>query len=678
MKKIQVLVVSILFLGTNIEASFLQPPQPYAIGPEGRTVSDLKGFASPSQLADILPSRPVASTDSSGARTYYVNGRQLFSVSRDGQTTFSIGGTTKTRDKEGNITSISEKIKGTNISVIKDGFGETVGFKTLNASGLTDKEYDEYGNLTKSYYYDTFGKKISSVVNELTQEKTLYDSFGREKGTIAMGFGGDGYVISTCQYDDVSYERSEDGKSIIEVINTDKKADAKLLVTKKTYTNIVDSVNKDGSVNVSSGYNTIYYDREGLISKVIDNNGITVSEYFYKKDKYGNKVLTHVLNPKDKSTTYYENGKPVEERNDMGGLTKKYYYDGSRLLYTVSMGSDGSFGDVTYYNKAGKALTTTHKFVQYDPSSGEKVDFVCGSEYSVMVGADEIKAIEDGTSSLVEGKDYVIRVELDEKTLQKKDVYYLVPNGIEGVNYVRKKVKNDDGETETRFYTITEKYKYDEKGNIDYVINLINNTRTYYKNNKMYYTAANDDSTRGINISETPNDPRVLKVFYWDVALDYETEDNPAKTLRCVYDTQSKTTQWFNANSQFVYLTYNDRLISSNIYDNGKLAGTWNNQTKELTILRDEKQWMTVKLNSEPGVNFIRKVLSFTNGDAVDWDSINKYIDYHAFTENILENNTDLYKRIDTFEKYKAVYKKFEEQKKLNSSLTFTEYLKAL
>ena len=82
-------------------------------------------------------------------------------------------------------------------------------------------------------------------------------------------------------------------------------------------------------------------------------------------------------------------------------------------------------------------------------------------------------------------------------------------------------------------------------------------------------------------------------------------------------------------------MTYNDRLVSSNIYDNGKLAGTWNNQTKELTILRDEKQWITVKLNSEPGVNFIRKVLSFTNGNAVDWDSINKYIDYHAFTENI-------------------------------------------
>ena len=680
MRKFQVLVISTLFLWTNVNASFLQSPQPYAFGPEGRTMSDLRSFASPSQVADILPSRPVAATDSSGARTYFVNGRQMFSVSKDGQTTFSIGGVTKTRDKEGNIISISEKQNGTNISVVKDAFGEVTGFKTTNANGLTDKEFDAEGNLTRSYYYDTFGKTVTAVVNELTQEKTLYDSFGREKGTIAMGFGGDGYVISTCQYDDVSYERTEDGKSIIEVANTDKKVDAKLLVTKKSYIIEVDSLNGDGSVNISSGYNTIYYDKEGLISKVVNNHGITISEYFYNKDKYGNKVLTHVLTPQTKSITYYENGKPVEERNDMGGLTKKYYYDGSRLLYTVAMASDGSFGDVTYYDKAGKALSTTLKHVQYDPSSNNnKIDYVCGAEYAVKIDENEVDAIKKGISSLVEGRDYVIRTEINQETSEQEKIYYLVPNGIEGVNYVKKEVKNDStGENETRFYTITEKYKYDAKGNIDYVINLTNNTRTYYKNNKMYYTAANDSSTEGINVSENPNDPRLLKVFAWDVDLDYENADNPATTLRYVYDTQSKTTQWFNTDSQFVYLTYNDRVVSNNIYDGGKLAGTWNNQTKELTILRDEKQWITVKMDSEPGVDFIRKVLSFTSGNTVDWDSVNSYIDYYSIREKVLEKETDLYKSIDTFEKYKIVYNNFYEQKKSDKNLSFMEYLKTL
>lgn len=680
MKKFQVLVISILLSFSNVNASFFTPPQPYSFGPEGRTMSDLRDFAKPVEVANILPNRPVASTDSSGARVYYSStGRQLFSVSKDGQTSCTVGGVTKSRDKEGNIVSISERKRGTNIVEMKDSFGETVGFKTLTASGVTDKEYDRNLNLTKSYYYDSFGKTLAAVVNELTQEKTLYDSFGREKGTISMGFGGDGYVISTCQYDDVSYERSEDGKSIIEVVNTNNKADAKLLVTKKTYGIAINSMNSDGSVNVSSIYDTTYYDKEGLISKVVDSNGITIAEYSYKRDKYGNKVLTRVLNPKDKSVTYYENGRPVEERNSVGGLEKKYYYNGSRLLYTVTMTAKNNFGYVTYYDISGRALSTTNKFVQYDPSSNNRTDFVCGSEIVDKLSDDEIKAIEDGTSSLVEGKDYVIRCEINSKTNEQENVYYYVPNGVEGVNYIKKELKNDlTGEMETRFFKIIEKYKYDSKGNIKYVINLEDNTRTYYKNNKMYYVAANDDSTEGINIRENPNDPRILKLFAWDVGLDDETEDNQALTLRYVFDTRTQTTQWFNADSQFMYLTYNDRLISDNIYDNGKLVGTWNNQNKELTILRDEKQWITLKFDSEPGVDFIRKILSFAKGDVVDWASVNGYASYYDIRQSLLDSNVDLYKHIDTFEKYKQNYKMFKEQKKMDSSLTFMKYLETL
>jgi hypothetical protein len=187
---------------------------------------------------------------------------------------------TTTRDKEGNITSVVERQRGTNIAEVKDAFGELVGYKTSGANGLTDKEFDKDFNLVKSYHYDKFNKTLTSVVNEVTQEKTLFDRFGREKGVVYIGFGGDGDVISTSQYDDISYERSEDGKSIIEVVNDSKYADAKLLVTKKIYTITGESFNSDGTANFSSGYNTIYYDREGLTSKVGNSNGITISEYF--------------------------------------------------------------------------------------------------------------------------------------------------------------------------------------------------------------------------------------------------------------------------------------------------------------------------------------------------------------------------------------------------------------
>lgn len=698
MKKFQVLVVSILFLSNvNIYAypSSSSSPDPYQGMAVGQPVSVFMAYDTVvnKMSNSILPNRPICSTDSSGARSYFSpTGRQLFSVSKDGQTTMTVGKVTTTRDKEGNVISVTERKKGTNILEVKDSFGEIIAYKTVGANGLTDKEFDKDFNLTKSYNYDKFNKTVTSVVNEVTQEMTLFDRFGREKGVISIGFGGDGYVISTNQYDDVSYERSEDGKSIIEITNPDKKADAKLLVTKKTYNITIDGAKSDGTVDVSSGYNTIYYDREGLISKVVDNNGITISEYFYKRDNYGNKVLTHVLNPKDKSVTYYENGKPVEERNDVGGLTKKYYYDGSRLLYTVSMGSDGSFGDVTYYDNTGRAMSTVHKFVQYDPSSSNRIDFVCGSEYSKKLSEAEVNEIKAKTSSLVKDRDYIIKMEKNPETMQDEAVYYFVPDGIEGVNYIKKEVKDDEGKTEIKFYMISEKYVYDKKGNIDYVINLTDNTRTYYKNNKMYYVAANDDSTKGIRVSDNPNDPRLLKIFSWDINLDFDT-NNEASVLRYVFDVKTQTTQWFNADSQFVYLTYNDRLVSSNIYDGAKLVGTWNNQTKELTILRDEKQWITINLDFEPDVSFIRKILSFTNADAVDWDSISNYINYYCFRETLLKDDFNLIKMVDTFDKYNKLkkdsakelagtqyslldYLRYIDTKKSNSNINnFKEYL---
>ena len=76
MKKLRVLTVSFLFLTTNLitsnlNASFLQTPNPYSFGPEGRTVSDLRDFAKPNKMVRILPNMPVASTDSEGNRVYY-------------------------------------------------------------------------------------------------------------------------------------------------------------------------------------------------------------------------------------------------------------------------------------------------------------------------------------------------------------------------------------------------------------------------------------------------------------------------------------------------------------------------------------------------------------------------------------------------------------------------------
>ncbi|MDD2523941.1 MAG: hypothetical protein WCS83_05145 [Endomicrobiia bacterium] len=512
MKKIQVLIISILFLTCNLQASLFESPQPYSFGPEGRTMADLRDFAKPKQMASILPNRPVAATDSSGARVYYTpDGKMTLTVAKDGTMTFSLGGVTKEKDSLGNLTKTTTAIKGSgNLYEIKNEFDEVIGYKALDGEGNTSIEYDKDMNKTKTYNYGLFGKTISYVVDEMTKEKTTYDQYGREMAK----YDADGYILSTYQYEDVSYEYG-DGKNLV-VVKNDQDLGQGLLVTKKDYQVSIDTENKTTSV-VNT---TTFFDKEGLATHVTDSNGFTVTKYNYDQDDKGNKVLTSAINVLTKEKTYYENGKETVTKNDQDVVVKKYYWEGSKLLYTINLASDGSTSETTVYDIDGTELYTTFKNITYN---------------------------DDGTID---------------------------------------KVMGNDDEVWEQYY-----YKEDAEGNkiIDYVENVQDKTKTYY----------DDEGRQTVTKDEDGN---ITKDYNWN-----------GNTLIYVFDRTTQTTQWYNADKEVVYETFNERIITKNIYNNGQLVGRWNAQDKTVAILINEREWLSITAEEEPTANDITKIISLAS-----------------------------------------------------------------
>lgn len=340
MKKVLALIITFLFLlSNNIQASLFQAPNPYSFGPQGRAVSDLRDFAKPKYMANILAGRPVVATRSDGTRVYYTSdGKLSLSIKENGEMTFSLGGYSKSTDKFGQLKTETKVLEG-NLQEVRNEFGEIQSYNQLDGSGKCIASYDKDMNKTATYHYDKFGKTLAYSINEMTKQKTVYDKFER---AMAM-YSADGYILTTYQYEDVEYDTARDRRTLI----TTKKYDAVEscgLVTMKTYNNkMLSTDDKTGGATFDiMSHDTTFYDRKGLILRVDNYEGITTHTYSYKKDSSGNKVLDYVLDTETKNKTYYENNKQMYVKNDAGAVIMRYEWLGSKYLYSVNIGTDGN------------------------------------------------------------------------------------------------------------------------------------------------------------------------------------------------------------------------------------------------------------------------------------------------------------------------------------------------
>ncbi len=511
MKNMIVLVLSLVLTAGNAGASFLEAPSPYTFGPEGRTVADLRNFATPKMMVNILPNRPVVATDSSGNRLYYTpDGKMSLSISKDGSMSFSLGGTTKSIDAQGNLTSISTKISGTDIAEVKNEFGELLGYRQYNAAGAVSKEYDNQGNLTRTYNYDKYGKTLSYITDEMSKTKTTYDEFGRE---VAV-YDADGYILSACQYQDISYERGEDGKTLT-VIQKDKTGSHGLLVSRENYQYKRDSLDSP----LELVHTTTFFDEKGSATVTKDADGFVISKFVYKQDSNGNQVLSEIINPRTGEVTYYTNGKEDKTVNAEGTVIKQCFWNGSKLMFSVTLGEDGKWTTITRNTYTEDAKNNVY----------------------------------DATGNILESRD-------QDGNLLETYVY-------------REGETNPDG-TKVLAYV-----KNEQDGSITYYDEL--GRQTYTKD-------ANGET---------------IKEYSWN-----------GNTLVFVFNNTTQTTTWYNQSKEDVYTTFNDRIITKNIYHNGQLIGVWDATTNKLTVMKNQTQWIVLEsYGSEPSASEIVKILSFSS-----------------------------------------------------------------
>ena len=148
---------------------------------------------------------------------------------------------------------------------------------------------------------------------------------------------------------------------------------------------------------------------------------------------------------------------------------------------------------------------------------------------------------------------------------------------------------------------ILEKYEYvtDNKGNqiIKYVENLIDGTKTYYDNQqRQTYTERNGE---------------IIKEFNWN-----------GNTLVYTFDTKTQLTQYYNMDKELVYVAFNERVISKNIYNKGQLIGKWDAQKNQVIVYINERSWISVVANEEPTAGMISALI--THKDAISNDIAKK------------------------------------------------------
>jgi hypothetical protein len=363
MKRIQALVISLLFLITNnIQASFLQGPNPYSFGPQGRSVSDLRNFAKPKNMIRILPNRPVVATSSDGSRLFYTSdGKLALSVAKDGSMSFSLGGLTKNYNSDGEFSGSAKTLRGSGLlQEVRDKEDRLLGYKTLNGDGKVSKTYDKDFNLTATYVYTGQGAKLDYVQNEMTKGRSYYDEYGRNKYDVDFN----GYIQKTYLYADVEYTADEKDltrRTLKTKKTTSNPTKTGLLTSVRDYNHNMFST-ENGDVNINPlVYNETFFDLEGKTQYIKNTDGTTVRKFHYKQDDKGNKILDYHLDTLTGNKTFYdEHGTASYTVNDENAVITRYF-DG----YTVNIMSNGAYAEVTKYDIDGKELYTTLKNIKY-------------------------------------------------------------------------------------------------------------------------------------------------------------------------------------------------------------------------------------------------------------------------------------------------------------------------
>ncbi|MDR3112777.1 MAG: hypothetical protein LBU09_00190, partial [Endomicrobium sp.] len=282
MKKFNSILLTLLLISVNVVNAAPLPgsgknPYMFGFGNAARPVEDLRSYARPNQVFNIVPNRPVVATDQSGNRQMFTpSGSMVMSISKDGTRTYSLSGEQRTYDKNGQLVSVSKNNVGSNMIEVTNSFGEIISYKETDMGGVVVAEYDKEMNKTREYIYKEYGKNISSIKNLMTGGEIVYNDDGLP-----------------------SYALDYEGNRMESYVYNELK---QLVYKSDAYGNIT------------------MYSPDGNMTHTEDKDGRVLVSYNYGYDKYNNFVLLTSFDPTTNSTTYFKDGKQDVTKNYAGAV----------------------------------------------------------------------------------------------------------------------------------------------------------------------------------------------------------------------------------------------------------------------------------------------------------------------------------------------------------------------
>ncbi|MBQ3835054.1 MAG: hypothetical protein II816_06035 [Elusimicrobia bacterium] len=303
------------------------------------------------------------------------------------------------------------------------------------------------------------------------------------------------------------------------------------------------------------------------------NRGLLISKKNYEAEfeKFNEEEGTSEHSIGYKTTFYNLEGRETHVTNNNGQIIQEFHYK-----------NDGAGNEILDYIEDN----LTHNKTYFDEHG--KKDYTVNDQNTVLT-----RYFDDYIVNYSRDGNYAEVTMLD---IDGTELYTTLKN----IEYnddgtINKVLDGDDRVLEEYFY------KYDSEGNkvIDYVVNYSDDefdgktTYLWYNDNKPQYVTSTPERPTD------DTDPTILKDFSWN-----------GNTLVYTFNRQTENTKWYQSEKDWVYETFNERIISKNVYNNGQKVGVWNAQKHELTILINERNWITIAgVDEEPTAAFIMNII---------------------------------------------------------------------
>lgn len=600
----------------------------------------------------------------------------FFEIQVDG-----FGNVLSVKDGENNLKKYEYNGKN-QLSKFIDGYGNSAEYfynpignveKVLYSDGSFEKyTYNEAGFVTKvenplgvsAYYQYDSGNRLILEKTLAQEEKTYeYDFFDR---IVSIKIGNK--VLE-------SYEYSDDGKTVVYRNGGATKSDRKIIQK-------LDDYGKNSVEENSYGERqTIFYDKNGDVSKIIDKNNVSKSiKKIVNSLEY--EELIEYSDGTCKKLTYDKKGRLIKEESD--NSKNLYTYNQADLLIQQK---DLLTGEITTfsYDKAGRKIKTenSNQKVVYEYGKNSEILSVSDLQTNskIKFGYDSLgreisKEYDNGTRELTKydenGRIFYRLVEDNRKNILFAEAYYYDKNG-----YLHGKV-NHQGKVTL--------YEYDDLGQLRIVYapissDLENSQKTEIKENggkiienQLLKTGVKYLTSEEISIFQNAlNSIQVgwgrlvsslqyfnIEIYEYDFAGNISSKENPFGKIFYQYDFENRL---IGSSSQGAFSTDNDFYINYEYDAMGNLLSEKSLQKEVFYTYNNENRLKSVLI-----LDHINKTKT---EEAYEYDTFGRRISHQINDEIFLTSYDGLSFNVLYEKEYKNVSQKINIDNSKNSSYRF-------